>query len=157
YPLPDGLHFTPAMSARILLEGKLRLVELPMKYAERVGRSKLSVLKDGLRFLTCIVQAAVAYRPARPLLLAAFGLGAIALAVAGLPVAHYLIHGRLEEWMIYRLLMASLLSTVAAITVLAAVVADRIAATAHGRLPERAGVTAAVAGIFTRRNRRLAS
>ena len=68
------------MSARILLEGKLRLVELPMKYAERVGRSKLSVLKDGLRFLTCIVQAAVAYRPARPLLLVAFGLGAIALA-----------------------------------------------------------------------------
>ncbi|CAG0998743.1 partial Dodecaprenyl-phosphate galacturonate synthase, partial [Gammaproteobacteria bacterium] len=25
YPLPDGLHFTPAMSARALLEGKLRL------------------------------------------------------------------------------------------------------------------------------------
>ncbi|HXK26568.1 MAG TPA: glycosyltransferase family 2 protein, partial [Myxococcota bacterium] len=40
-PLPDGLHFTPAMTARILLEGKLRLVELPVPYAERVGRSKL--------------------------------------------------------------------------------------------------------------------
>jgi hypothetical protein len=37
YPLPAGLHFTPAMSARALLEGKLRLVELPMPYAERVG------------------------------------------------------------------------------------------------------------------------
>jgi Glycosyl transferase family 2 len=157
YPLPDGLHFTPAMSARILLEGKLRLVELPMKYAERVGDSKLRVLKDGLRFLSCIVQAAVAYRPARPLLLAAFGLGALALAVAGLPVVHYLNHRRLEEWMIYRLLMASLLTTVAATTVLAAVVADRIAAAAHGRLPARAGVTGAVAGMFTRRNRRLAS
>ena len=70
-PLPDGLHFTPAMSARILMEGKLRLVEVPMPYAERVGRSKLSVLRDGVRFLTCIVQAAVTYRPARPLLLVA--------------------------------------------------------------------------------------
>src|SRR5262245_27786764 len=29
-PLPDGLHFTPAMSARILMEDRLRLVELPM-------------------------------------------------------------------------------------------------------------------------------
>src|SRR5262249_21256264 len=62
-PLPDGLHFTPAMSARILMEGRLRLVELPMPYAERVGRSKLSVLKDGLRFLSCIMQAAVTHRP----------------------------------------------------------------------------------------------
>ena len=40
------------MSARALLEDKLPLVEVPMPYAERVGRSKLSVVKDGLRFLT---------------------------------------------------------------------------------------------------------
>ena len=60
YPLPDGLHFTPAMSARALLEDKLRLVEVPMPYAERVGRSKLSVVKDGIRFLTVILRAAVA-------------------------------------------------------------------------------------------------
>jgi glycosyltransferase involved in cell wall biosynthesis len=46
YPLPDGLHFTPAMSARVLLEDKLTLVEVPMPYAERIGRSKLSVLRD---------------------------------------------------------------------------------------------------------------
>ena len=51
YPLPDGLHFTPAMSARALLEEKLTLVEVPMPYAERVGRSKLSVVRDGVRFL----------------------------------------------------------------------------------------------------------
>ena len=55
YPLPNGLHFTPAMSARALLEGRLTLTEVPVPYAERIGRSKLSVVKDGLRFLAAIV------------------------------------------------------------------------------------------------------
>ena len=108
YPLPAGLHFTPAMSARALLEGKLRVVELPMPYAERVGRSKLHVVRDGVRFLTCIVQAAVAYRPARPLLI-----GACVLALLGLvsgigPLALYVRSGHLEEWMIYRILLTFL-------------------------------------------------
>jgi len=85
YPLPDGLHFTPAMSARALMEDRLHLVELPMPYAERLGRSKLSVLKDGVRFLTCIVQAAIAYRPARPLLLASTAVGVLAMAIAAAP------------------------------------------------------------------------
>ncbi len=151
YPLPDGLHFTPAMSARALLEGRLRLVELQMKYAERVGRSKLSVMNDGVRFLRCIVQAAVAYRPDRPLLLAASLLALLSLAVASLPILYRLTYGRLEEWMIYRLLLSSLLATIAASTVLAAVVAERIAAAAHERAPERGGVRKLVAGAFNRR------
>ena len=49
YPLPDGLHFTPAMSARVLIGDPLKLVELPMPYAERTGESKLSVLRDESR------------------------------------------------------------------------------------------------------------
>ena len=51
YPLPDGLHFTPAMSARALMTDQ-RVVEIPMSYAERVGESKLRVLRDGVRFLS---------------------------------------------------------------------------------------------------------
>jgi hypothetical protein len=43
-PLPDGLHFTPIMSLRAMHEG-LTLVEIPIPYAERVGRSKLSVAR----------------------------------------------------------------------------------------------------------------
>lgn len=50
YPLPDGMHFTPAISARVLLEDELRLAEVPMAYAERRGESKLSVTRDGVRF-----------------------------------------------------------------------------------------------------------
>ena len=47
YPLPNGLHFTPAMSARIMLSSDLELVELDMPYHEREGESKLRAGKDG--------------------------------------------------------------------------------------------------------------
>ncbi len=156
YPLPDGLHFTPAMSARALLEGRLNLVELPMTYSERVGRSKLSVLKDGMRFLTSIVQAAIAYRPARPLLLASAVLGVLSVLLAAQPAVFYIREARLEEWMIYRLLLASLLVTIASTGVMSSVVADRIAASAHGRAPTSLGASGWVSGLFTRRGRRVA-
>jgi hypothetical protein len=151
-PLPDGLHFTPAMSARILLEDKLRLIEVPVPYDERTGRSKLHVLRDGMRFLGCIVQAAVTHRPARPLLLAACVAAVAALLVAALPVRHYLAQRSLEEWMIYRLLLASLLATVAALCVSTAVVAERVAALAHGRRRRDAGPTGLAVRLFRRRN-----
>src|SRR5262249_18905790 len=37
YPLPTGLHFTPAMSARAILNDDLKIVEIPMPYHERAG------------------------------------------------------------------------------------------------------------------------
>ncbi len=66
-PLPAGLHFTPAMSARALLdrEAGVKLIEIDMPYHERVGDSKLKVGKDGLRFLNVITRTAIQYRPAR--------------------------------------------------------------------------------------------
>jgi hypothetical protein len=155
YPLPDGLHFTPAMSARVLLQDKLRLIELPMAYAERQGRSKLSVMKDGVRFLRCILQAAVTYQPARPLLYVA-GLFALAAVVVGSePLLYWLRHGELLEPMIYRILMASLLTTFMVIVGCTAVVADRVAATAHDRPPASTGVLRWVAPVFSSRGRLL--
>jgi glycosyltransferase involved in cell wall biosynthesis len=140
-PLPDGLHYTPAMTARVLLEGKLRLVEEPMPYAERIGDSKLSVARDGVRFLLSIARAAAIYRPARPLLLLAalFALGA--LAVASGPTRYWLQHRALEEWMIYRVLLALLLGSGVALLASSAVVADQIASIAHGRPSATTGVT----------------
>lgn len=157
YPLPDGLHFTPAMSARVLLEGRLRLVEVPMAYAERVGRSKLSVLRDGARFLRSIVQAAVTYRPARPLLLAAALLALFAAALGTAPAWLWLREGHLEEWMIYRILLAWLLAVAGALVLCAAAVADRIAVLAHARPLARSGATALLGRLFTRRTRALGS
>ena len=66
-PLPSGLHFTPAMSARALLdrEARVKLIETDMPYHERVGDSKLKVGRDGLRFLGVIAKTALIYRPVR--------------------------------------------------------------------------------------------
>lgn len=81
YPLPDGLNFTPAMSTRAIFEN-LKIVEVPIEYSERVGRSKLSVVKDGFRFLRSIVWTVVTYNPVR-----IFGLAGAALLALGLLVA----------------------------------------------------------------------
>lgn len=78
YPLPDGLQFTPAMSTRAVHEN-LKTVEVPIPYAERVGRSKLSVVRDGLRFTNAIVWTALAYNPVRILGLASLALIGFAL------------------------------------------------------------------------------
>ncbi len=150
-PMPDGLHYTPAMTARVLLEGKLILIEEPMPYAERIGESKLSVARDGVRFLVSIVRAAAIYRPARPLLLfaAAFAFGALLLGSG--PSLHWLRHRALEEWMTYRVLAAFLLGTATTILASAAVVAEQIASIAHGRPTARSGVTGLLARVFGRR------
>lgn len=78
YPLPDGLDFTPAMSTRAICEN-LKIVEVPIEYAERVGRSKLSVIKDGMRFLRSIVWTFFTYNPVRLFGMIGFGLIALAL------------------------------------------------------------------------------
>jgi hypothetical protein len=87
YPLPDGLNLTPVMSTRALHEG-MQVAEVPIPYSERVGRSKLSVVRDGSVFLHSMVWTVLAYNPVRILGTAGllgilFGL----LAGAGLVVA----------------------------------------------------------------------
>jgi glycosyltransferase involved in cell wall biosynthesis len=83
YPLPDGLNFTPVMSTRAIHED-VRLVEVPISYKERVGRSKLSVVHDGMRFLQTIIWTALSYNPVRILGgvgVGLFGLGCLIAAV----------------------------------------------------------------------------
>lgn len=77
YPLPDGLNLTPVMSTRALHE-RLKMVEVPIPYSERVGRSKLSVVNDGMRFAQSIVWTALHYNPVRPLGL----IGLVAVLIA---------------------------------------------------------------------------
>jgi hypothetical protein len=150
-PMPDGLHYTPAMTARVLLEGKLKLVEEPMPYAERVGDSKLSVARDGVRFLVSIVRAAAIYRPSRPLLLIGALFAVLGLALGAGPSIYWLRHRSLEEWMIYRVLAALLCATGAALFGSAAVVAEQIASIAHGRPVARRGITGFAARLMSRR------
>lgn len=81
YPLPDGLNFTPVMSTRALHED-LKMVEVPIKYEERAGESKLSVVRDGFRFLFTILSTAAQYNPVR--LLGALSILSVLLGVLAL-------------------------------------------------------------------------
>jgi glycosyltransferase involved in cell wall biosynthesis len=132
YPLPDGLHFTPAMSARAVMSNQ-RIVEIPMAYAERVGESKLRVMRDGVRFLFAIRDAALLYQPIR-----VFGIAAALCTVAGIfwsafPVEFYFRNQRLEEWMIYRLLLCGLLFSSAFTFVCGGVLGERVLGLVNGR------------------------
>ncbi|MEZ4867697.1 MAG: glycosyltransferase family 2 protein [Caldilineaceae bacterium] len=91
YPLPDGLNLTPVMSTRALHE-QIMMVEAPIPYSERLGRSKLSVVKDGVRFAQSIVWTALNYNPVRPLGL--IGITALLLAfIVGIGLVWSRIHG----------------------------------------------------------------
>ena len=86
-PLPDGLNLTPVMSTRAIHE-HIRIAEVPIPYSERVGRSKLSVVRDGSVFLHSILWTALAYNPVRILgLIGLAGVGLSILVLAGLLAA----------------------------------------------------------------------
>jgi hypothetical protein len=125
-PLPDGLQFTPAMSARAVLSGDLRMVEVAMPYHEREGRSKLRVFRDGLRFLRVITEEALRYRPSRLLGLVGLAFLAFAVALMVMPTAFYLRHAAVLEWMIYRFVVSALAGTLACLLLCSGYVADCI-------------------------------
>ncbi len=109
-PLPDGLHFTPAMSCKAALDPRLSLAEVPMPYAERQGRSKLGVVRDGFRFLRVILETSISWRP-----LLFFGTaGLLMLLTAGLyaisPVLTWVRTGGLPPDRVYRVFTILVLS-----------------------------------------------
>ncbi|MCA9939766.1 MAG: glycosyltransferase family 2 protein [Anaerolineales bacterium] len=86
-PLPDGLNLTPVMSTRAIHEG-VPMAEVPIPYSERVGRSKLSVVRDGSLFLRSIIWTVLTYNPVRILgLIGLLGMGLGLLAALGLVAA----------------------------------------------------------------------
>lgn len=134
YPLPDGLHFTPSMSARALLND-LRLVEIDMDYAERIGRSKLSVVRDGVRFLQAIFAGVLCYRPEKILLLTFAFCAIFGMLLAAYPTEFYLENHRLEEWMIYRFVVCFILGSFGLLLLLATALTNRMSSLG----PRRAG------------------
>jgi hypothetical protein len=133
--LPNGLHFTPAMSARAIMSD-LRIVEVPMPYSERVGESKLHVLRDGVRFLLAIGDALLLYRPSRLFTLLAGLCVLTGWFWVAYPVEFYLGNRRLEEWMIYRLLLCGFVFTTAFILVSAGVLVENMLSLVYRRKRE---------------------
>jgi hypothetical protein len=125
-PLPDGLHFTPAMSARAMLSSDLKIVELDMPYHERQGESKLHLLKDGLRFARVILDGAFLYRPSRPLGISGVICAAIAVGLIVRPAGYYLSEHRVAEWMIYRFVVSHLAATTACLLLCSSYLATRM-------------------------------
>jgi hypothetical protein len=132
-PLPDGLHYTPTMSCRAALDADLQMVEVPMSYSEREGRSKLSVVRDGTRFLLTIVDVGLTYQPFR--ILALPGIFLLALAfVLGLPVVLEYIEARqIAPGDIYRMLTVLTLAACGMQTFLTGLVAERAVDIIHRR------------------------
>jgi glycosyltransferase involved in cell wall biosynthesis len=111
YPLPDGLHFTPAMSARVLMDDRLTIVERPMRYEERIGDSKLHVVRDGARFLHTIFEMTLMWRPAKLFVLSAVVCLGLMTLLAMHPIETWLRAGGLRADTVYRLLFCSFLGT----------------------------------------------
>jgi glycosyltransferase involved in cell wall biosynthesis len=110
YPLPDGLHFTPSMSARALLND-LRVVEVPVQYKKRLGSSKLRLFRDGIRFLHSIGVSVLCYRSEGVFLLAFVMCLLLLSLLAAYPTEVYIKQQLLEEWMIYRFVVCHLLGS----------------------------------------------
>ncbi|MCI0521508.1 MAG: glycosyltransferase family 2 protein [Chloroflexi bacterium] len=118
YPLPDGLNLTPVMSTRAIHE-KVHVVEVPIPYSERVGRSKLSVVRDGRIFLQSMVWTVLTYNPVRILgLIGLGGVGVAALVGLGLLAARLSGITSLGPWGVAALFWA-LVSGVGGISVFA--------------------------------------
>jgi len=126
YPLPDGLHFTPAMSARVLMDDRLTIVERPMSYEERIGESKLHVFGDGMRFFRTIFEISLMWRPAKLFTAAAILCLALMTLLAAHPIEMWLAEGRLQEDMNYRLLFCSLLGTFGVTLLSASVLCEQL-------------------------------
>ncbi len=132
YPLPDGLHFTPAMTCRALLKDTVIFKEIEMPYHERQGISKLSIFKDGLRFLFAITEISLTYRP-----LTFFGRTGILLIFIALlygigPLYSKFVHNILPDSSIYRLLTVNTLIIGGLTLVSIGIVAERIATSLNG-------------------------
>jgi len=138
YPLPIGLHFTPAMSARAMLSDATRIVEIDMPYAEREGESKLRVMRDGFRFLRVIIANALLYKAGRILSWGAAGCFLAGALLMLRPLIAYAQTHTVAEWMIYRFLVSSLAAQVALLLLGAGMLSARIASIAlHEEVRDR--------------------
>ena len=139
YPLPNGLNLTPVMSTRALHEG-INIGEVPIPYSERVGRSKLSVIRDGRIFLQSMLWTVLSYNPVRILgLIGSIGIGIAALIFLGFVIARLQGVTSLGPWGVVALFLA-LISSVAGINIFALGVTFNYLVSLFYRKPIRQGL-----------------
>lgn len=126
YPLPNGMNFTPAISAKAILDPQLKIVEFPIPYKERQGKSKLNLIRDGWRFLRTILEISFFYRPLKLFSLFSFFLFAISFGY-GIPLlTYYFSHRAIRPTDIYRIISIVVMGTIGINFLLLGISADRI-------------------------------
>lgn len=146
-PLPSGLHFTPAMSAKALVT-QMRIFEIPIPYATRIGESKLNVLRDGFRFLSAILGGLLSVRPDRFLGLIFLACAIVTAGLAAFPVEYYLRNKSLEDWMIHRFIACLVLSYAGFTTLSGIGISHRLASLGPLRKPTDSFYAAIAAKLF---------
>lgn len=110
YGLPDGLDFTIAMTIKAAYLN-LKMAEVSIPYERRIGTSKLSLVKDSLRFTEALLYTSFLYEPFRLIL----SLGLLALCVGCvffiLPFKMYLLQRIVPDYYIYRFILILVLIT----------------------------------------------
>jgi glycosyltransferase involved in cell wall biosynthesis len=97
YPLPNGLHFVTAMSTRAVLDNSLSIVEMPIVYKERIGNSKLSVFKDGIKFLHAILEIGLTYKPLKFYGITSFLFFLLSIILSIDPITYVIFNNNLEQ------------------------------------------------------------
>lgn len=151
YPLPDGLHFTPAMTCKSVFQDGLTIQELPISYQERVGRSKLNIFKDGIRFLSVITETALTYRPFTFFCGAAALLFLMAFLLGAQPVWTYLHERKIPDSFIFRLITINTLAFAGFLLLSIGIVADRVATAMNGSTSKRRFITRLLTSFCTSR------
>ena len=106
------------MSTRAVHEG-VNMGEVPIPYSERVGRSKLSVIRDGRIFLQSMVWTVLSYNPVRILgMIGSLGIGIAVLVFAGFVIARLQGITALGPWGVVALFLA-LITSIAGINIFA--------------------------------------
>ncbi len=123
-----------------------------MTYEERVGRSKLGVVQDGIRFLKTIVDIALTYAPFR-----FFGIAGIFMFLAGFlyglyPLVHYLRYRAVPDYMIYRLVTVMVLIVTGIGIVTVGIISDEVIQLIHRRNGRIRGFKAMVYRALSQRN-----
>jgi glycosyltransferase involved in cell wall biosynthesis len=136
FPLPNGLHLTPAMSTQALHQG-LKVVEIPIRYEERQGHSKLNVFIDGFRFLNIIISIARLYNPLKFFGLVGVFLILVALFLSLDPIVYYLQVRRVEDTEIYRLFTIMVLWVTGINVITFGAFSNYVLEIMHGRGPNR--------------------
>ena len=121
-PLPSGLNFIIVLTTKFLFKN-LRQKEVVVPYDERIGPSKLSVFRDGIRFLVSILSIVSLNNPFKMYFFGAILSVILCLYYSYLPWIHFLQDGTLQSADVHWMIIATFFLHIALISYVIGVLA----------------------------------